>query len=129
MAHFAELDNDNIVLRVMVISNADIMVDGEENEQKGIEFCKSLWPDSSTWVQTSYNNNFRKNYASPGFTYDRQRNAFVPSKPYPSWVLNESTCRWEAPVPSKFNGTDGKYYAWDEDLCDWVELPQVVILG
>lgn len=129
MAHFAEIDDNNIVLRVMVINNSDILVDGIENEQKGIDFCKSLWPDSGRWIQTSYNHNFRKNYASPGYTYDEVRDAFIEPKPYPSWILNEKTCLWEAPLPTKYNGTDGKHYFWDEDLHDWVELPTVVILG
>jgi hypothetical protein len=129
MAHFAEIDENNIVLRVTVISNSDIMIDNVESEQKGIEVCKSIYPDSTKWVQTSYNRNFRKNYAGIGYSYDEQRDAFIPSKPYPSWVLNETTCWWEPPIVSPYNGTDGKFYAWDEDIKDWVEIPNVQILG
>ena len=129
MAHFAEIDENNIVLQVTVINNDDIMVNGEENEQKGIEVCKTIYPNSNRWVQTSYNRSFRKNHAGIGYSYDEQRDAFIPPKPYPSWVLNETTCWWEAPIVSPFNGTDGKFYAWDEDIKDWVELPNVQILG
>jgi len=129
MAHFAEIDENNIVLQVMVINNTDILVDGVENETRGIEFCKTLWPNSNQWIQTSYNRSFRKNYAGIGYTYDETRDAFIPPKPYPSWVLNEPDCWWEPPTPSNYNGTDGKTYAWDEDTTQWVEVTPVVILG
>ena len=129
MANFVEIDENNIVMRVVAINNSDIMEDGVESEQKGIDFCKTLWPNSNRWVQTSFSQQFRKNLAGIGYTYDEGRDAFIPPKLYPSWVLNENTCRWEAPVPSKYNGTDGKFYAWDEDITDWVEMPNVVILG
>ena len=104
------------------------MENGVESEQKGIAFCKALWPDSKNWVQTSFNRQFRKNVAGIGYTYDSERDAFIPPKKYPSWILNEDTCTWEPPVPSKYNGTDGKFYAWDEDITDWVEIPNVAIL-
>jgi hypothetical protein len=136
MANFAEIDDNNIVIRVVAINNSDITVDGIESEQKGIEFCKTLWPYSGTWVQTSFSQRFRKNTAGIGYSYDKQRDAFIaprvlcaPRTLYPSWVLNEDTCVWEPPVPSKFNGTDGKFYAWDEDRTDWVEIPNIAILG
>jgi hypothetical protein len=129
MANFVEIDKNNIVMRVVAINNSDIIEDGVESEQKGIAFCKTLWPDSNRWVQTSFSQQFRKNLAGTGYTYDEGRDAFIPPKLYPSWVLNEDTCRWEAPVPSKYNGTDGKFYAWDEDIEDWVEIPNIVILG
>ena len=129
MANFVEIDENNIAIRVVAINNSDIIEDGVESEQKGIAFCKTLWPDSNRWVQTSFSQKFRKNLAGIGYTYDEGRDAFIPPKLYPSWVLNEDTCRWEAPVPSKYNGTDGKVYAWDEDITDWVEMPNVVILG
>jgi hypothetical protein len=70
-------------------------------------------------MQTSYNATFRKNYASEGFTYDAQRDAFIPPKPFASWVLNEDTCRWNSPVPYP---TDGKRYKWDESIVNWVEV-------
>ena len=129
MANFVEIDENNIAIRVVAINNSDIMEDGVESEQKGIDFCKTLWPNSNRWVQTSFSQQFRKNLAGIGYTYDEGRDAFIPPKLYPSWVLNENTCRWEAPVPSKYNGTDGKFYAWDEDIEDWVEIPNIVILG
>jgi hypothetical protein len=129
MANFAEIDENNIVIRIMSINNSDIIVDGIESEQKGIELCKTLWPTSNMWVQTSFSLRFRKNVAGNGYTYDAERDAFIAPKLYPSWILNEDTCRWEPPVPSKFNGTDGKFYAWDEDIKDWVELRTVVTLG
>ena len=129
MANFAEVDESNVVIQIVVINNSDIIVDGVESEQKGIEFCKTLWPNSKKWVQSSFTQRFRKNTAGIGYTYDEGRDAFIPPKVYPSWILNEDTCIWEPPVPSKFNGTDGKLYAWDEDITDWVEMPNVAILG
>jgi hypothetical protein len=116
MAHFAELDANNVVLRVIVVHNNELMENGNESESKGIAFCQSLF--GGNWVQTSYNANFRKNYAGQGFTYDAQRDAFIPPKPFASWVLNEETCQWDAPVPRP----DGdKFYRWDESLINWVE--------
>lgn len=92
MAHFAELNKDNLVLRVIVISNQDLLEDGIENENKGILFCQSLF--GGNWIQTSYNGNFRKNYAGTGFTYDENRDAFIPPKPEGDYVLDEETCQW-----------------------------------
>jgi hypothetical protein len=116
MAHFAQLDENNVVLRVIVVHNNELLDNGVESEAKGIAFCQSLFP-STRWVQTSYNGNIRKNYAGVGFTYDSQRDAFIPPRPFPSWVLDVATCRWEAPVPYP---TDGEQYAWDESLAAWV---------
>ena len=96
MAHFAQLDDDNIVKQVIVVHNDELLVDGVESESKGIEFCQSLF--GGTWVQTSYNGNFRKNYAGIGYTYDETRDAFIPPKPEVEgkvFVLNENTCLWE----------------------------------
>jgi hypothetical protein len=117
MAHFAQLDN-NVVLQVIVVHNNELMNNGVESEAKGIAFCHSLFPGTN-WAQTSYNANIRKNYAGVGFTYDAQRDAFIPPKPYPSWVLNETTCQWESPVPYP---QDGKRYIWDEATQTWVEV-------
>lgn len=119
MAHFAQLDDQNTVLQVIVIHNNELLDNGVEFEAKGIAFCQTLFPGTS-WKQTSYNANIRKNYAGVGFTYDAQRDAFIPPKPYPSWVLNETTCQWEAPVPYP---QDGKRYVWDEATVSWVEVP------
>lgn len=116
MAHFAEIDSQNTVLRVVVVANAELM-DGEmESEQKGIAFCKSLFGQETNWVQTSYNASFRKNYAATGDTYDPARDAFIAPQPYPSWVLDEATALWKAPVAMP---QDGKIYAWDETLGEW----------
>lgn len=116
MAHFAQLDNQNTVLQVIVIHNNELLDNGVESEAKGIAFCQSLFPNTR-WAQTSYNGNIRKNYAGVGFLYDPIRDAFIPPKPYPSWVLDEATCRWGAPIPYP---TDGERYVWDEATQTWV---------
>ena len=117
MAHFAKLDSNNNVISVHVVVH-DVMLDnGVEKEQLGIDFLTKLH-GYSNWKQTSFNRTTRKNYASPGYTYDSSRDAFIPPKPYSSWTLNESTCRWEAPVTYP---DDGKFYKWNEDNEEWVE--------
>lgn len=103
MAHFAELDDNNIVLRVIVVS--------DDNEADGENWCKNLL--GGNWKQTSYNNNIRKNYAAIGFTYDESRDAFIPPQSYPSWILDESTCLWKAPIDYP---SDDKVYKWEESL-------------
>jgi hypothetical protein len=120
MAHFAELDENNIVLQVIVVNNSELMDGGSESEAAGIAFCQSLFPNT-TWVQTSYNGNFRKNYAGFGYTYDAARDAFISPQPYPSWLLNENTCQWDAPVARP---VDGGLYFWDETNQIWVEMPK-----
>jgi hypothetical protein len=115
MAHFAEIDPQGVVLRVIVVHNNELLDNGVESEAKGVAFCQSLFP-GTTWVQTSYNGNIRKNYAGQGYTFDAQRNAFIPPKPFPSWLLDEDTCRWEAPIPYP---TDGERYTWDEATQSW----------
>ena len=121
MAHFCELDSNNVVLRVIVVSNADTSTaQGEEKESIGIAFCQRLL--GGTWVKTSYNGNIRKNYAGIGYTYDKDRDAFIPPKPYASWVLNETTCLWNSPVamPSDFGqGDPPKRYTWNEETKAW----------
>ena len=118
MAHFAEIDSNNIVLRVIVVSNKDTAdADGVENESIGAAFCEQLL--GGTWKQTSYNGNMRKNYAGIGYTYRADIDAFVPPQPYPSWVLNTNTAQWEAPVPYP---DDGKRYSWNEQTQSWVEV-------
>lgn len=99
MAHFAELDQNNVVLRVIVVGN-DILIDdnGQENEFRGVAFCQSLFGADTIWMQTSYNGNFRKNYAGIGYTYDAARNSFIPPKPEgDGWILDEDTCQWRNP--------------------------------
>ena len=117
MAHFAELDSNNVVLRVIVVANKDTAdANGNEAESIGVAFCQKLF--GGNWKQTSYNGNFRKNYAGIGYTYNADIDAFVPPKLYPSWVLNNNTAQWEAPVPMP---NDGKMYGWDEATQSWVE--------
>jgi len=118
MAHFAELDANNVVLRVIVVSNRDTSdANGVEKEHIGAAFCERLF--GGTWKQTSYNGNIRKNYAGIGFTYDATIDAFVPPKPFPSWLLDTNTAQWQAPAPMP---TDGKMYSWDEASQTWVEV-------
>ena len=116
MAHFAELGENNVVLRVIVVDNKDTSdADGNEVEAIGAEFCRNLL--GGTWKQTSYNANFRKNYAGIGFTYDSDRDAFIAPKPFASWILDEATCRWQAPVA---HPNDGQLYIWNEDSQSWI---------
>jgi hypothetical protein len=116
MAHFAKIGLNNIVTEVLVVANRETMdAQGNEQESIGIEFLKTL-TGHETWIQTSYNGNIRKNYAGVGYTYDSQRDAFIPPKPFESWVLNETTCLWEAPVAMP---TDDKKYSWNESTTSW----------
>lgn len=121
MAHFARLDENNVVTQVIVVANADTSDEnGNEVESIGVAFCQRLF--GGTWLQTSYNGNIRKNYAGIGYTYDAQRDAFIPPKPFPSWVLVEETCQWAAPIAMPTEGM----YSWDEATTSWVpsEQPQ-----
>jgi hypothetical protein len=122
MAHFAEIGENNTVLRVIVVDNKDIKdTFGVEQEEIGIAFCRKLL--GGTWRQTSYNASFRKHYAGVGYTYDSVRDAFLPPKPYPSWVLNEETCLWEAPVPKPADADfPNRYYTWQEETVSWIEI-------
>ena len=119
MAHFAELDSNNVVLRVIVVGNADTAdANGVEDESIGVAFCRRLF--GGTWVKTSYNGNIRKNYAGIGHIYDATRDAFIAPKPENgSWVLNEQTCKWERPLPEP---QDGKQYYWSEADQTWKEV-------
>jgi len=111
MAHYAFLNEDNIVTEVIVGKDeTDMSQDWEQfyGEIRN-QVCK----------RTSYNGNIRKNYAGIGYTYDEQRNAFIPPQPYPSWILVEETCRWTAPTPMPI---DDKHYSWDENTLTWVEI-------
>jgi hypothetical protein len=118
MAHFAQIEN-NLVTQVVVVDNNDIL-DEQDNESEalGTQFCTKLL--GGDWVQTSYNGNIRKNYAGIGDTYDAARDAFISPQPYPSWVLNEITCQWEAPTPYP-ETTEGSLvmYTWDEEAIIW----------
>jgi hypothetical protein len=117
MAHFAQLDENNVVTQVIVVSNDELLENGVESESKGIAFCVKLL--GGKWKQTSYNAKIRKNYAGIGFSYDESRDAFIPLKPYNSWILDETTCQWKSPVEYP---TDGKFYDWKEETQSWVEM-------
>ena len=121
MAHFAQLDAHDLVTQVIVVNNATIdNLPFPESEPIGVAFCKELYGADTNWAQTSYNSNFRYNYAGVGFVFDATplpSGAFIPPKPYASWLLNTTTYRWQAPVPYP---TDGKAYYWDEETLSWV---------
>jgi hypothetical protein len=118
MAHFARLDDNNTVVEVCVVNNDVITIDGIEYESAGISFMQSI-TGHAKWKQTSYNGNFRKNYAAPGYKYDPNKDAFIPPQPFPSWNLDENTFNWQPPVPYP---SDGEEYKWDEDAVNWVAL-------
>ena len=109
MSHFAEIDENNIVIRVLVGDN-DMPNEGYD------WFVENL---GGIWIKTSYNGNIRKNYAGIGYTYDEELDAFIPPKPFDSWTLNETTCLWQAPTPYP---QDGRVYRWDEESLTWVEI-------
>ena len=118
MAHFCKLDENNIVTQVVVVDNKDTAdAFGVEKEHIGAAHLEKIL--GGTWKQTSYNGNMRKNYAGIGYTYRADIDAFVPPQPFASWVLNESTAQWDAPVPMP---TDGNMYSWDEATTNWVEI-------
>jgi len=123
MAHFAKIGLNNKVIEVQSVNNNELLdSNGVEQEVNGIDFLTKLtgW---SIWKQTSYNNNFRKNYAGIGYTYDEDRDAFIPPKPFNSWILNEDTCLWEAPIPmpeltqEQIDNKTG--YKWNEENQTW----------
>jgi len=117
MAHFAKLEN-NVVKQVIVVSNQDILDEqGQESEEKGIAFCSNLL--GGTWKQTSYNAKIRKNYAGIGYTYDEGLDAFIPPKPFASWLLDTDKAQWKAPVDMP---TDDKRYTWNEETKSWDEV-------
>jgi hypothetical protein len=115
MAHFAKLGTGNIVQQVIVVSN-DIAI----TEQAGVDFINKLYNTRDAWKQTSYNNNIRKNFAGIGYQYDQTRDAFIPPKHFNSWILNETTCLWEAPVAMPTTELEeNQYYSWNESIINW----------
>lgn len=119
MAHFAQLDQNNIVTQVIVVHDNELLDNGVESESKGIDFCKSLYGADTVWKQTSYDGTFRRNFAGIGFLYNQLRDAFIQPRPYSTWVLNNTTYQWEAPVPCP---DDDRLYAWDEYTNNWVDV-------
>ena len=123
MAYFAEIDNTNTVTRVLAVPDSE--------QERGQDFLAIDLALGGTWVQTSYNTRggehtnggtpLRKNYAGIGYTYEADRDAFIPPKPFASWLLNEDTCLWDAPTPYP---SDGGMYRWDEDTLAWVAVEQ-----
>lgn len=127
MAHFAELDTNNIVTRVIVVSNDDLLDEnGVEQETLGVAVCRAICGPDTTWVQTSYNNNFRKQYAGIGMKYEADADLFYnPVSPFPSWTL-DANYDWQPPTPMP---DDANAYFWDEDSLAWVEVPAKEIQG
>jgi len=118
MAHFAQLDENNVVTQVIVVSNNELLdANGQEREELGVAFCQRLF--GGNWKQTSYNHKLRVRYAGIGYSYNADLDAFVPPKPFPSWTLNSETASWDAPTPMPT--TEGKLYHWDEATTSWVE--------
>jgi hypothetical protein len=121
MAHFAQLDEKNVVTQVIVVSNEDISdVNGNEVEEIGVAFCKKLLGANTNWKQTSYNNNMRVRYAGIGYSYNEQLDAFIPPQPFASWVLDNETADWQSPLGESPERTQeeidaGSFYRWDED--------------
>lgn len=121
MAYFARVEN-NVVQQVIVINNSVLLdANGGEQESLGVAFCQSLFGADGAWMQTFFNNNLRKNYAGVGYTYDSARDAFIAPQPYTSWILNETTCRWEAPTP---HPDDSNSYSWNESTTSWAQLAE-----
>ena len=116
MAYFAKLGTGNIVETIVAVHN-----DVATSEQVGVDFLNNLYNTRDVWVQTSYNGNIRKNYAGVGYSYDQTRDAFIPPKPFNSWVLNETTCQWEAPVAYPDSESE-KSYKWNEETKSWDEI-------
>jgi hypothetical protein len=122
MAHFARLDENDIVTAVIVVNDEWLDDNGTESEAKGIAALQA-WSGHPHWAQTSYNNNIRTRYAGVGYTFNRILDAFITPKPYPSWVLDEATTDWTAPVPMPTEGL----WVWDEETLTWVEAQLLAV--
>lgn len=121
MAHFAQLNDDSVVTNIIVVNNSELLDEnGNESEQIGISFCKKLF--NGSWVQTSYNNNFRKRYAQIGCKYDKDIDAFIPAKPYNSWIFNNQELDWNPPVEYP---NDGNFYTWNENEIKWGKINDI----
>ena len=123
MAHFVQLDESNVVIQTIVVSNAEVIdVDGKESEEKGIAFCQSLFGADTVWKKTSYNGSIRKRYAEVGFLYDATFDAFIKPKPQanPSFIIDPVALDWVPPVPRPTDAV----YRWEESSVSWVKVPQ-----
>lgn len=126
MAHFVQLDENNVVTQVIVVANEDTSdLNGVEAEEIGVAFCKKLLGADTHWKQTSYNGNFRVRYAGIGYSFSEELNAFIPPQPFASWVLNEETADWESPIGPAPALTEEEvearsFYKWDEENLEWV---------
>lgn len=119
MAHFAQLDENNQVIQVIVVDNGFLLDEnGEEKEELGVEFCKKLLGENTRWVQTSYNSKFRKRFAGTGAYYDPVKDVFIENKLYPSWVYDDEEDMWVAPIP-KPDDTPEYGWIWDEEIKNW----------
>jgi hypothetical protein len=120
MAHFAQLNENNIVTNILVVANADILDEnGNESESKGILFLKNLFGQETNWIQTSYSGNFRKRYAIIGGTYDYNNDVFINPKPLASWVFDGTQYEW---VPPSTRPNDGHMYFWNEEKLNWEQI-------
>lgn len=118
MAHFAEIDQNNIVKRVIVVDSKDCLDgNGVESESVGATFCHNIF--GGTWKQTSYNSNIRKNYAGVGYTYDSSADVFIPPKPFEKYILNTTTYQWEPPIP--YPEDTEILYTWNDNKGEWEE--------
>lgn len=124
MAHFAQIGMDNVVLRVDVVRNEDILDEnGNESEEMGIQYLKSVHGPLTNWLQTSYNSNFRCRYAGIGMVYNNQYDVFLNPQPYSSWTLNTETFEWDPPIPepelTEEQIESESYYQWNEETQEW----------
>ena len=124
MAHFAKLNENNIVLSVHTVNNDVITIDGVESEQAGIDFLTELHGHNK-WKKTSYTHSIRKNYAGIGYSYDEYWDAFIPPKPFPSWKLNYETFRWYPPIPKPEVGYDFDW-KWSETNHEWIKVTPTI---
>lgn len=125
MAHFCELDRDNLILQTIVVDNAVVNnLPYPDSEPLGIQFCQSLYGQSTIWLQTSINGSFRRCYGQPGYSYMPQYDIFIEPKPYPSWVFDPVTKNWVPPTPMP---SDGQVYYWDENYHEWVLVGSSVV--
>jgi hypothetical protein len=125
MAHFAQLDENSVVVNVIVVDNKDVGdLPFPDSESVGISYLKNLYGSETVWKQTSYNNNFRVRYAGVGSTYSVEHDAFIPPKPFPSWLFSVETLNWVSPTPhpTNYDTSDGALYFWNEQTLSWDQI-------